>query len=52
MAIYIVFMLLGILFTMFFGAIGYFICYLHEEKKKQKKTKRFNPMASAGWFSF
>lgn len=50
--VYIVFMLLGVMATLIIGSVGYFIHYKHEEKKKQKKTERFNPMASAGWFSF
>ena len=52
MEVYIVFMLFGVMATLLIGSVGYFIHYKHEEKKKQKKTERFNPMASAGWFSF
>ena len=51
--VYVVFFLLGVLATMFFGSVSYFIYYKLEEKKKlKKKTEKFNPMASAGWFSF
>lgn len=50
--VYIVFMLFGVMATLLIGSVGYFIYSLHEEKKKKKKTERFNPMASAGWFSF
>lgn len=50
--VYIVFMLFGIALAMVVGSVGYCIYYKHEEKKKEKKTERFNPMASAGWFSF
>lgn len=56
MAVYIVFILIGVLFAVFFGAIGYFISYLHEEKKREEKSKKksekYNPMSSAGWFSW
>ena len=48
--VYIVFMLFGVMVTLLIGSVGYFIHYKHEEK--EKKTERFNPMASAGWFSF
>lgn len=52
MEVYVVFMLLGVLATMFFGSVGYFIYYKYEGKKKSKKNaEKFNPMASAGWFS-
>ena len=47
--VYIVFMLLGVLATIFVGAVGYFICYLHEEKKKSKKrTEKYNPWNGIG----
>ena len=45
--VYVVFMLLGVLCTVFVGAVGYFICYLHNEKKAEKfkkKTEKYN-----GW---
>ncbi len=51
MAVYVVFMLLGILFTIFFGAVGYFIAYLHEEKKREKskkKSSKYNPWNGIG----
>ena len=50
MAVYVVFMLLGVLFTVFFGAVGYFICYLkHEKKEKSKKrTEKYNPWNGIG----
>ena len=54
MAVYVVFMLLGVLLTVFFGAIGYFICYLHEEKKAEKskkKSKSYNPWNGIGLYS-
>ena len=49
MEIYIVFMLLGVLATLFVGAVGYFICYLNQEKKAEKSKKRsekYNPWSS------
>ena len=53
MEVYIVFMLFGVVATLLIGSVGYFIYYKHEEKKKsKKKAEKFNPMASAGWFSF
>ena len=53
MEVYVVFMLFGVMATMLFGSVGCYIYYRHEENKKsKKKTEKFNPMASAGWFSF
>ena len=49
--VYIVFMLLGVLFTVFFGAVGYFICYLKQEKKAEKskkKSAKYNPWNGIG----
>lgn len=44
MAVYVVFMLLGVLATLLVGSVGYYICYLHEEKKKsKKKSEKYNP---------
>lgn len=49
MAVYVVFMLLGVMLTLFFGAVGYFIRYLHEEKKKsKKKSTKYNPWNGIG----
>ena len=42
MEVYVVFMLFGVMATMLFGSVGYYIYYKHEEKKKQKKT-HYNP---------
>lgn len=51
MAVYFVFMLLGMLATIFVGAVGYFICYLRQEKKAEKskkKSAKYNPWNGIG----
>ena len=50
MTVYIVFMLLGVIATLFVGAVGYFICYLHQEKKEKskKRTEKYNPWNGIG----
>lgn len=45
MAVYIVFMLLGVLLTLVAGSVGYFICFLKNEKKTEKfkkSTEKYN----------
>lgn len=44
-----------LLLAVFFGSVGYFICYLREEKKAEeskKSAEKFNPWSSAGRFNW
>ena len=53
MAVYVVFMLLGVLLTLVVGSVGYFICYVVNEKKAEKskkKSAKYNPWNGIGLY--